>query len=169
VGASIRNFGFITVTGQRDGDTWRRARRSRDLWEEIAQLAQIPICHEGLTLVAQRPEALALLEAFKDTHMGKDCTLLTQDAIAKTCSVVRMESCIGGMYSPHELRVESRDAIPRIASWLAESLGVNFLYNCEVLDFALPQIQTSMLVWKGACGLAPEMADQNRANALACQ
>lgn len=143
VGASIRNFGFITVTGQRDGDTWRRARRSRDLWEEIAQLAQIPICHEGLTLVAQRPEALTLLEAFKDTHMGEDCTLLTQDAIAKTCSVVRTESCIGGMYSPHELRVESRDAIPQIASWLAESLGVEFLYNCEVLDFTLPQIQTS--------------------------
>jgi glycine/D-amino acid oxidase-like deaminating enzyme len=25
VGASIRNFGFITVTGQGAGDTWRRA------------------------------------------------------------------------------------------------------------------------------------------------
>jgi D-hydroxyproline dehydrogenase subunit beta len=32
VGASIRNFGFITVTGQGRGDTWRRARRSRDVW-----------------------------------------------------------------------------------------------------------------------------------------
>ena len=29
VGASIRNFGFITVTGQGAGDTWRRARRAR--------------------------------------------------------------------------------------------------------------------------------------------
>jgi glycine/D-amino acid oxidase-like deaminating enzyme len=32
VGASIRNFGLITVTGQGRGDTWRRARRSRDVW-----------------------------------------------------------------------------------------------------------------------------------------
>ena len=32
VGASIRNFGFITVTGQPAGDTWRRARISRDVW-----------------------------------------------------------------------------------------------------------------------------------------
>ncbi|NBQ62165.1 MAG: FAD-dependent oxidoreductase, partial [Proteobacteria bacterium] len=33
VGASIRNFGFITVSGQGAGDTWRRAMRSRDVWE----------------------------------------------------------------------------------------------------------------------------------------
>ena len=143
VGASIRNFGFITVTGQRDGDTWRRARRSRDLWQEIAEQANISICHQGLTLVAQRPEALALLEAFKKTRMGEDCVLLTQDEVAKTCSVVRTESCVGGMYSPHELRVESRDALPQIASWLAHNYHVDFLFNREVLDFALPQIQTS--------------------------
>ena len=143
VGASIRNFGFITVTGQRDGDTWRRARRSRDLWQDIAEQANIPICHQGLTLVAQRPEALAVLEAFKETRMGEDCSLLTQDEVARTCSVVRTESCVGGMYSPHELRVESRDAIPQIASWLAHNHHVDFLFNQEVLDFALPHIQTS--------------------------
>ena len=143
VGASIRNFGFITVTGQRDGDTWRRARRSRDLWQELANAAAIPICHHGLTLVAQRPDAVALLEAFKDTQMGEECSLLTQDMLAKTCGVVRTESCVGGMYSPHEIRVESRDAIPHIAAWLAQTHNVEFLYNCEVLDFALPHIQTS--------------------------
>jgi len=34
VGASVRNFGFVTVTGQQAGITWRRARRARDLWAE---------------------------------------------------------------------------------------------------------------------------------------
>ena len=29
VSASIRNFGFVTVTGQGAGDTWRRARYAR--------------------------------------------------------------------------------------------------------------------------------------------
>jgi glycine/D-amino acid oxidase-like deaminating enzyme len=28
-GASVRNFGFVTVTGQQAGDCWRRAMRSR--------------------------------------------------------------------------------------------------------------------------------------------
>ena len=35
-GASIRNFGFVTVTGQERGECWRRARRSRDVWAEVA-------------------------------------------------------------------------------------------------------------------------------------
>lgn len=143
VGASIRNFGFITVTGQRDGDTWRRAKRSRDLWHEIATQANISICHQGLTLGAQRPEAMAILEAFNQTSMGEECILLTQDDLARMNPAVRSESCVGGLYSPHELRVESRDAIPQIASWLSSHFNVEFLFNCEVLDCGLPQIETS--------------------------
>ena len=46
-GASVRNFGFVTVTGQRAGDHWRRARRSRDVWAEVAPLAGIPIVQHG--------------------------------------------------------------------------------------------------------------------------
>src|SRR5277367_891224 len=42
-GASIRNFGFVTVTGQQAGDCWRRAKRSLDVWIEIAGAAKITI------------------------------------------------------------------------------------------------------------------------------
>jgi glycine/D-amino acid oxidase-like deaminating enzyme len=41
-GASIRNFGFVTVTGQAAHKTWERARRSRDLWAEVAPRRQRP-------------------------------------------------------------------------------------------------------------------------------
>ena len=30
-GASVRNFGFVTVTGQERGSMWARARRSREV------------------------------------------------------------------------------------------------------------------------------------------
>src|SRR5947208_17025770 len=43
VGASIRNFGFITVTGQERGEAWRRARRSRDIWAAVAPRAGMAI------------------------------------------------------------------------------------------------------------------------------
>src|SRR5580704_2420262 len=42
-GASVRNFGFITVTGQQAGECWRRAMRSRDVWIELAAAAKIAI------------------------------------------------------------------------------------------------------------------------------
>ena len=46
-GASIRNFGFITVTGQQAGDCWRRALRSRDVWVEIAPRRASTSCKTG--------------------------------------------------------------------------------------------------------------------------
>ena len=56
-GASVRNFGFVTVTGQQAGDCWRRAMRSRDVWVEVAAAAKIPIEQRGLLMIARRPEA----------------------------------------------------------------------------------------------------------------
>jgi glycine/D-amino acid oxidase-like deaminating enzyme len=70
IGASVRNFGFVTVTGQQAGDCWRRAMRSRDIWEDVAPQAGIPVEHSGLLVVARRPEAMAVLEAFSETAMG---------------------------------------------------------------------------------------------------
>ncbi len=61
VGASVRNFGFVTVTGQQAGDCWRRARRSRDIWAEVAPQAGIPVEHAGLCVLAHREEAAAML------------------------------------------------------------------------------------------------------------
>jgi glycine/D-amino acid oxidase-like deaminating enzyme len=70
-GASIRNFGFITVTGQARGEVWRLARRTRDLWTEIAPAAGVASLHRGLVLTLRRRESVALAEAFLATEMGE--------------------------------------------------------------------------------------------------
>ncbi|MDN3564582.1 TIGR03364 family FAD-dependent oxidoreductase [Paeniroseomonas aquatica] len=123
-GASIRNFGFVTVTGQEQGDCWRRARRARDVWAEVAPQAGIAVHHRGLVFAARRPEALAVLEEFAAGPMGAGCRLLTA-AEAAGLGALRADLA-GAMHSPHELRVESRDAIPRLTAWLAEARGVAF-------------------------------------------
>ena len=69
-GASIRNFGFVTVTGQAEHHTWRRARRARDVWAEIAPLAGLPIHHRGLLMAARRTEAVSVLQEFLTSPMG---------------------------------------------------------------------------------------------------
>src|SRR5215470_9580914 len=70
-GASVRNFGFVTVTGQQRGACWQRAMRSRDVWLEVAEAAGIEIIHRGLVVAARRPEARSLLEEFLATEMGE--------------------------------------------------------------------------------------------------
>src|SRR5580698_2167232 len=60
-GASIRNFGFITVTGQERGDSWRLARRTRDVWAEVAPKAGLRVEQRGLYLTARSAEAIAVI------------------------------------------------------------------------------------------------------------
>jgi FAD dependent oxidoreductase TIGR03364 len=140
-GASIRNFGFVTVTGQQEGQCWTRARRSRDVWAEVAPAAGIPVLQRGLTVLAERAEAVSVIEAFLGTEMGAGCRLLTRAEAAEALPVTG--SVRAALRSPHELRVESRTAIPRLAAWLAEAHGVTFLWSRSVTGLALPCIETS--------------------------
>jgi FAD dependent oxidoreductase TIGR03364 len=143
VGASIRNFGFITVTGQGAGDTWRRARRAREVWGEVAPAAGIATLHEGLWLSAFRPQALAVLEEFMGTEMAEGCELLGAAEAARRAPELQLDGAQGALYSPHEMRVESRTAIGLLARWLAEALGVSFRFGEAVLEVATPRVRTS--------------------------
>jgi FAD dependent oxidoreductase TIGR03364 len=131
IGASVRNFGFVTVTGQQAGITWRRARRACAVWAEVAGPAGIAIHHRGLLLLARRPEALAVVEAFAAGPMGAGCEVLRGPALVALAPAVR-GGLAGALHSPHELRVESREAVPQLAAWLAGALGVTFLPRAAV-------------------------------------
>jgi FAD dependent oxidoreductase TIGR03364 len=134
VGASVRNFGFVTVTGQQAGQCWKRAMRSRNVWLDVASKAGIPVEAEGLFVAAQRPEAMNVLEAFAQTGMGQGCTLLDEsEARRRFGDVLAPAPIAGGLWSPHEVRVESRHAIPKLAAWL-EAEGVTFFRKTLVTD-----------------------------------
>lgn len=142
-GASIRNFGFATVTGQAEGQVWRRARRSAAVWAEIAEPAGIAIEQRGLVMVAQRPEARAVLEAFLDTEMAEGCAWLDGDAAAATLGPMRPARLEGVLVSAADLRVELRLAIPALARWLAEQHGVAFRRGVAVHAVESGRLETS--------------------------
>ena len=142
-GASIRNFGFITVTGQQRGDCWRHAKRSVKVWLEVAEAAKIPILQRGLMMIARRPEARAVIEAFLETDMGAECRLVEPSALNDYGAGLRAGKFAGALYSPHEARVESREAIPQLAAWLSERFGVTFLRKTAVRAASPPKLETS--------------------------
>ena len=142
-GASVRNFGLVTVTGQDRDGVWQRARRSREVWQEVAAQAGIAIVNRGLWLAARRPESAALLEAFLRSDMAEGCRLLTPAAARQSCPDLDTVGLQSVLVSPHELRVESRDAIPRLADWLARDCGVTFLWSTAVHAVDPPRVETS--------------------------
>ena len=150
IGASVRNFGFVTVTGQQVGDCWRRAMRSRDVWVEVAPKAGIAIEHQGLLVVAQRGEAMECLEAFHRTEMGQGCRMLTAaETVAEHGAILSGNPVQGALWSPHDRRVESRFAIAKLAAWI-EGLGVTFLRKTLVKEVLPGRLVTTSGVVEAA-------------------
>jgi D-hydroxyproline dehydrogenase subunit beta len=142
-GASVRNFGFITVTGQERGDCWRLARRTRDIWAELVPKAGLSIEQRGLCLTVRSAEAVAVLQAFLATEMGEGCYLLPPGEFSRLAGGLGGPDLKGALFSPYELRVESRLAIPAITAWLEEVLGIVFYRETVVFDAAPPRLRTS--------------------------
>jgi FAD dependent oxidoreductase TIGR03364 len=139
-GASVRNFGFVTVTGQGAPHTWRRARRARDVWAELAPAAGIAVHHRGLLMAARRAEAEAVIEEFAAGPMGEGCRILRGRDLPPP---LRQDGAVrAALHSPHELRVESRDAIPRLTTHLREALGVTLLPQTAALAVEEGRVET---------------------------
>ena len=138
LGASIRNFGFITVTGQQRGAIWRTARRCRDIWADIAPQAGIPVLHHSLYLSARYAESAAVLDAFMATEMAEGCRLLRSDAAPHPFP----DGWV--LHSPHELRVESSTALPTLTQWLAEGYDVEFRFDTAVTAIESGRLHTAM-------------------------
>jgi FAD dependent oxidoreductase TIGR03364 len=63
---------------------------------------------------------------------------------------------MGALYSPHDLRVESRDAIPLLTAWLKEALGVTFFNETVVFQATPPRFLTSRgVIEAGAVVVCP--------------
>lgn len=155
-GASVRNFGFITVTGQERGTSWARARHSCAIWEDVARQAGISILQRGLWMTTRRSEAAAVLEAFVRTEMGEGCRILSRAEAAARCPELVGPDVQAVLQSSIDLRVESREAIPKIAAWLAERHGVVFLRQTAVLSVEPPKLETSRgIVAAGAAVVCP--------------
>ena len=56
-------------------------------------------------------------------------------------SISKKNNNFGGLYSSDEVRIEPRLAIPAVAKYL-QSIGIDFLWNEEVLDFSHQKIIT---------------------------
>jgi len=141
-GASVRNFGLVTVCGQERGAMLQRARRSREVWCEVAAAAGIRLLQRGLWMCVRRLESLTLLEQFMATEMAEGCRLLSSTEIRRRAPFLGRAPLLAVLESDQELRVESREAIPQLSAWL-ESRGVVFERGRAVLGIDPPVVSTS--------------------------
>ncbi|KAA9393146.1 TIGR03364 family FAD-dependent oxidoreductase [Kocuria coralli] len=136
-GASVRNFGHACITPQA-GAASSFAEVARTRWLELAGKAGFFARESGTTVVARRPEEIALLEQFAAGR--DDVELLDRAGVGRIVDVA--EDALGGAFLPRDLQVDPREAAPAIARWL-ESVGVAFLWRATVASVATGTAYTS--------------------------
>lgn len=141
-GATIRNFGFITVTGQERRQMWPLAMRTRDIWAQVAPRAGIAVVQTGLVLPVRRDASVAVIEAFLATEMGEGCALLSDAELRVLEPEVPFPPSLGALVSPHEPRIESREAVPRLARWLETQMSVTFAPPASVIACDTGRVET---------------------------
>lgn len=128
-GATIRNFGQVLVTGQAPGRMAIHARQTRALWLELARHADFSVRANGSLVLARSAAEADVLEEFAATRLaaeGYRAELLGARETARLFDG-RLEHHVGALRGLDDLQVYSREALPAITRYLAESLGVRFI------------------------------------------
>ncbi|GAA3025732.1 TIGR03364 family FAD-dependent oxidoreductase [Actinokineospora globicatena] len=125
VGASVRNFGHICLTAQH-GDALTYGLKARQRWLSLAAKAGFWVSEAGTVVAARAADEVAVLAEFAQER-GDQVRLLDADGVRAHLPVISDE-VIGGAWLPLDLRVDPREAVPALATWLAAQ-GVDFRWR----------------------------------------
>ncbi|MDO5028978.1 MAG: TIGR03364 family FAD-dependent oxidoreductase [Corynebacterium sp.] len=140
VGSSIMNFGHACFTGQADviQDV---AMSSRSGWAAAADKTGLWAATSGTYIPAVTETEMQLLEEFADHRGSAQVKLLTNTEVANAIGNPDLD-CVGGAHLPLDMRVNPREAAPRLAKWLEEH-GVIFNWRHEVKAVAGGRVGTN--------------------------
>ncbi|HTJ30920.1 MAG TPA: TIGR03364 family FAD-dependent oxidoreductase [Acidobacteriaceae bacterium] len=149
LGASVRNFGMIWPIGQPAGEMLALAMRSRELWLELLRAAKLPCRETGSLHVAYRDDEARVAQQFAELgpQLGYQCGWLGADAVAARSAAVKPQGLLGGLWSSTEFTVDPRLILATLPHFLAERLGVRFVFGTMVNAITLPRIETTAGVW----------------------
>ncbi len=121
VGASVRNFGLVWVSGRRSGTELELARRARDRWEEIgARLPGIGFRPVGSLTVAMTQSERFVMQEFSHSPDAQERSIdfLEPDEVRR-CNRVVCGEITGALFCELDAVVEPRQAPHALRDHLA--------------------------------------------------
>ncbi|MGP6172669.1 TIGR03364 family FAD-dependent oxidoreductase [Corynebacterium sp. A21] len=168
VGSSIQNFGHACFTGQSDL-VQPVAELAREGWLKAAAETGLWAAETGTYVPAMSEAELQVLREFEEHRGAAQVQLMAGSEVAAALGNPDLKA-IGGAFLPRDMRVNPREAAPRLAEWLA-ARGVEFSWNTQVTKVADGLVDTNRGEFRAAevvvCpgynlgALFPELADEN--------
>ncbi|GGG74938.1 TIGR03364 family FAD-dependent oxidoreductase [Corynebacterium pelargi] len=145
VGASIQNFGHACFTGQAD-ELQAMVAKSREGWASASKDAGFWAAQPGTLIPATSEVEMSVLEEFADHRGVEQVTLLSPGEVEQRLGHNHLKP-VGGALLPLDMRVNPREAAPKLAQWL-EAQGVIFQWNTTLRSTADGVVDTSRGQWE---------------------
>ena len=128
VGASIRNFGHCCVTAQ-SGELLELATVAREGWLRHSKLAGFSSLASGGLAVARNSQEVAVLEELCASRGADQVQLITAAAAHDQLGGLGDAAIMAGALLRDDIRVDPREAVAKLANWLARSPQVTFSWQ----------------------------------------
>lgn len=149
IGASVRNFGMVWPIGQPKGKLLDQAMRSRSVWEEICNEADIWYSKLGSLQLAYTNEERDVIEEFYDLNFyDRDIDILNRNKIINRFNGIMYNGLKGGIFSSSEIIVDPREALYKIPSLLGEKYKVKFHFNTCINQIEDNKVYSGKKYWE---------------------
>lgn len=128
VGASIRNFGHCCV-GAQSGELLELATVAREGWLRHSGLAGFFSVESGGLAVARNRAEVAVLEELSATRGSDRVQLINAAQVRAELSGQGDPAILAGALLRDDIRVDPREAVGKLAAWLAKQPNVTFLWR----------------------------------------
>jgi FAD dependent oxidoreductase TIGR03364 len=130
VGASVRNFGHGFLSAMGEGEALDCALAARERWLELGARAGLEVLESGSVVVARHADELAVMArvAQEERRSAKMLTAREVGALVP----IPTDGLLGGMHATRDIRVDSRQAVARLADLLERDREARILWGQPV-------------------------------------
>jgi D-hydroxyproline dehydrogenase subunit beta len=119
-----------------------RAMRSREIWLELCQKANLWHRKSGSLHLAYHDDEMAVLEEFYAStyDAGYKTQLISKEDVSTYSDVAKPKNLKGALWSATEVNVAPRQAVEGVARFLEAHYNVDFFYNTAITDVCFPYV-----------------------------
>lgn len=146
-GATVRNFGMVASdTIVPVGSQWQQyAHTTREIYLSLKDKLSLPVRNQGSLYIANTEAEMAVLDEFNHHSLTKDTIqsqLIDKEKLYQQHPFLKPKSCLGGLYFPDDLSVESPELLVRFIDYLKAQPQITYLPKTRVFDVQPGKVET---------------------------
>ena len=134
LGASVRNFGMLWPVGQPDGILYDRSVRTKEIWVDYLEAANISYNACGSLHLAYSAEEMNVVEDIAQFFQSKNrpVSVIDKETVLGNYNGINENGLLGALRSEDEIIIDPREGIKHLPAYLTQKYGVSFIWGTAI-------------------------------------